>query len=74
MQIPDAPALKDMKDNLIPEASYNVRCVKADYVATPKSTDAKGPYINARFVITGPDSAEKQKGRIVFQNMSLDSS
>lgn len=71
MLIPEAPKVADMNDNLIPEATYNIRCVKADYVAIPKTADAKGAYVAARFVITGPDVAEKMKGRMLFQNFTV---
>jgi hypothetical protein len=54
----------------IPEATYNLRVHKAEYVATPKSQDAKGPYIKAQLIVTGPGDI-KELGRYVFQNYSL---
>src|SRR5713101_7468711 len=55
---------------VIPEASYNLRVSKSEYVAIPKSKDAKGPYIKVQLIVTGPGDNE-YVGRIVFQNYSL---
>lgn len=55
---------------VVPEAAYNLRVHKAEYVAIPKSKDAKGPYIKATLVITGPGDG-RHVGRMVFQNYSL---
>ena len=72
MLIPEAPAVSDMSEGLstVPEATYNLRVHKAEYVAVPKSKDAKGPYIKAQLVITGPGDL-KEVGRFVFQNYSI---
>lgn len=71
MLIPNAPKVADMAEgaSTVPEATYNLRVHKAEYVGTPKGKDAKGPYIKAQIVITGPE--EKHVGRYVFQNYSL---
>lgn len=73
MLIPNAPTLKDMADSssTIPEATYNLRVEKADYVDKPKGANAKGPYIKTQLAVTGPDAAEKYLGRKVFQIYSL---
>lgn len=75
MLIPDSPAVADMAESAatIPEATYNLRVYKAEYVSTPKTAGAKGPYIKAQFVVTGPDDdvSKKSIGRMVFQNLSL---
>lgn len=72
MLIPDAPAVGDMSESAptIPEAAYNGRVHKAEYIATPKTKDAKGPYIKVQWVITGPGES-KFIGRMVFQNYSM---
>ena len=72
MLIPEAPVVSDMSEGLstVPEATYNLRVHKAEYVAVPKSKDAKGPYIKAQLVITGPGDL-KEVGRFVFQNYSI---
>lgn len=72
MLIPDAPPVGEMEEGgaTVPEATYNVRVHKAEYVATPKSADAKGPYIKVQFVITGPGD-NKYLGRMIFMNYSL---
>lgn len=69
--IPDAPAVADMAESAptIPEAQYNLRIHKAEYVAVPKTKEAKGPYIKVQFVVTGP--GEKFVGRMIFQNYTL---
>lgn len=84
MLIPNAPALSEMSEGLatIPEATYNLKVHKAEYVGTPKSADAKGPYIKAQLIVTGPGftadpanpnavNTEAQIGRLVFMNYSL---
>lgn len=76
MIIPDAPSVSEMSEGLstVPEAAYNLRVHKAEYVATPKSADAKGPYIKTQLVITGPSSVpeiQQYVGRYVFQNYSM---
>lgn len=83
MIIPNAPAVNDMAESMptVPEATYNLRVHKAEYVPVPKSKDAKGPYIKTTIVITGPqylpgpDGTEpvenKGVGRMIFQNYSL---
>jgi hypothetical protein len=72
MQIPNAPAVTEMSEALatVPEAVYNLRIQKAEYVAVPKGKDAKGPYIKVSTVITGPGDTP-HLGRYVFQNYSL---
>lgn len=72
MLIPSAPAVGEMSEGLgtIPEAGYNLRVHKAEYVAQPKTAGAKGPYIKAQCVITGPGNI-KEVGRFIFQNYSL---
>lgn len=72
MLIPNAPAVADMSDSAptIPEATYNLRVHKAEYVAVPKGKDAKGPYIKVQCIVTGPGDIA-QIGRFVFQNYSL---
>jgi hypothetical protein len=57
----------------IPEATYNLRVHKAEYVAVPKSKDAKGPYIKTQLVVTGPATEQNEQhiGRYVFQNYSM---
>lgn len=72
MIIPDAPKVSEMSEGMttVPEATYNLRVHKAEYVAVPKSKDAKGPYIKAQFVITGPGDTP-HIGRYVFQNLSM---
>lgn len=73
MDIPEAPAMSDMAESAptLPDATYSYRCDRSEYVAVPKSADAKGPYIKVMFTVTGPDSAEKFKGRKVFENLSV---
>lgn len=72
MLIPNAPAVGELPDNqpTVPEATYNVRVHKAEYVAIPKGKDAKGPYIKCQLIITGPGDI-KQLGRYVFMNYSM---
>ena len=72
MLIPNAPPVQDMAEGLstVPEATYNLRIHKADYVATPKGKDAKGPYVKVQFVISGPGD-HQFVGRYVFMNYSL---
>lgn len=72
MLIPDAPAVGDMSESAptVPEAAYNGRVHKAEYVAVPKTKEAKGPYIKVQWVITGPGES-KYIGRMVFCNYSL---
>lgn len=77
MLIPQAPTVESMSEGLstIPEATYNLKIHKAEYVATPKSKDAKGPYIKVQCIVTGPQPSDgsecKELGRYVFQNYSL---
>lgn len=81
MQIPNAPAVAEMSEGLkvIPEATYNLRVHKSEYVAVPKGKDAKGPYIKAQLIVTGPAQFVSESGavdnpylgRYVFQNYSL---
>ncbi len=82
MLIPSAPSVADMSEGLgvIPEATYALRVHKAEYVATPKSATAKGPYIKTQIIVTGPaaytlpDGTESENpyiGRLIFQNYSL---
>lgn len=73
MLIPNAPLVGEMKDSssTVPEATYNLRIEKAEYVAQPKSANAKGPYIKCQITITGPGEAEAVLGRKIFQNYSL---
>lgn len=72
MLIPNAPSVGEMEESAptVPEATYNFRIHKSEYVATPKSKDAKGPYIKVQHVITGPGEG-KHVGRMVFQNYSV---
>ena len=72
MLIPNAKPVGEMSEGMtvVPEASYNLRVHKADYVAVPKRAQSKGPYIKAQLIITGPgDNA--YIGRYVFMNYSL---
>lgn len=66
----------------VPEGLYNLKVHKSEYVSTPKTAGAKGPYIKAQLVITSyrphgeanrpeVDNAEQYVGRFVFQNYSL---
>jgi hypothetical protein len=58
----------------IPEAAYNLRVHKAEYVAQPKTAGAKGPYIKTQLVVTGPalnGADNPHVGRFVFMNYSL---
>lgn len=72
MLIPNAPTVNDMADsNPIPEATYNLRIDKMDYVEVPKSSTAKGPYLKAQLVVTGPGDDNEHLGRRVFQNYPL---
>lgn len=86
MLIPQAPAVGELSEGLkcVPDAVYNLKIVKSEYVAVPKSKDAKGPYIKTQIIITGvndrtpkptdgsPDpNLEQYVGRYVFQNYSL---
>lgn len=81
MIIPNAPAVADMSEGLqtIPEATYNLRVHKSEYVAVPKGKDAKGPYIKTQMIVTGPAQyatgtgvvENPYIGRYVFQNYSL---
>lgn len=73
MLIPNAPTVAEMSEGstTIPEATYDLRVHKAEYVATPKGANAKGPYIKAQHVVTGGPGADKYVGRMVFQNYSL---
>lgn len=83
MLIPDAPPLGEMSEGMknIPEATYELRVHKAEYIAIPKTKDAKGPYIKAQLVVTGPavfsdpttdtTIANPHIGRFVFMNYSL---
>lgn len=59
--------------SVVPEATYNLKCIKAEYVAVPKRKESKGPYISARHIITGPSNPETEPyiGRLVFQNYSM---
>lgn len=70
--IPEAPAVSDMAESAptIPEAMYNVRVHKAEYVAVPKTKEAKGPYVKVQFVVTGPGDT-RFIGRMIFQNYTL---
>jgi hypothetical protein len=70
--IPNAPAVSEMSEGLstIPEAAYNLRVHKAEYVAVPKGKDAKGPYIKCQLIVTGPGDTP-MLGRLVFMNYSL---
>lgn len=72
MLIPNAPAVTEMSEGIAPvaEATYNLRVHKAEYVQVPKGKDAKGPYIKAQVVITGPGDIP-ELGRYIFQNYSL---
>lgn len=72
MIIPDAPAVGEMAESspVVAEATYSLRCHKAEYVATPKTANAKGPYIKTQFIITGPGDGA-HIGRYVFMNYSL---
>lgn len=72
MIIPNAPTVAEMSEGmtLIPEATYNLRISKAEYVAVPKGKDAKGPYIKVQCVVTGPGDTP-YLGRYIFQNYSL---
>jgi hypothetical protein len=66
---------------VVPEALYTLRIHKAEYVAVPKSKDAKGPYIKCQIIITGGGPVDEQGqplpnaaqyvGRYVFQNYSM---
>lgn len=71
MLIPDAPSVAEMSEgaSTVPEATYNLRIAKSEYVAIPKAKDAKGPYIKCDLIITGPGDAGL--GRHVFMNYSL---
>lgn len=73
MLIPDAPAVQDMAEGMtvIPDATYNLKVHKAEYVPVPKGKDAKGPYIKTQLIVTGPGDAGGALGRIVFMNYSL---
>lgn len=73
MLIPDAKPVAEMADgsNLLPEATYNYRVHKAEYVSVPKTATAKGPYIKAQLIVTGPGSDNKFLGRYVFMNYSI---
>lgn len=72
MLIPNAPTVETMSEGLstIPEATYNLRVHKAEYVAQPKSATAKGPYVKAQLVVTGPGD-NPYIGRFVYMNYSL---
>lgn len=72
MLIPETVSVGEMAESspTVPEATYNLRVEKAEFVAVPKSKDAKGPYIKVQFGITGPAAAEKSLGRKVFENFS----
>lgn len=72
MIIPQAPSVAEMSEGLgtIPEATYNLEVVKSEYVAIPKTKDAKGPYIKAQLKVIGPGD-NPQLGRYVFMNYSL---
>lgn len=75
MLIPSAPTVGEMSEGLgtIPEGTYNLRVHKSEYVAVPKSKDAKGPYIKTQLIVTGPEGSvpEDLIGRYVFQNYPL---
>src|SRR4051812_7271485 len=75
MLIPGAPSVSEMSEGLsvIPEATYNLKVHKAEYVAVPKGKDAKGPYIKTQLVVTGPGIPEVEPylGRYVFMNYSI---
>jgi hypothetical protein len=62
--------VSELEDNIVPEATYNMRVHRVDYVAIPKKANAS-PYIHAWHVITGPASAEQYLGRIVFANYPI---
>lgn len=58
----------------VPEGTYNLKVHKAEYIATPKTKDAKGPYIKAQLIITGPSINGQDNpalGRLVFMNYSI---
>lgn len=75
MLIPNAPAVSELSEGLstVPEATYNLRVHKSEYVAVPKSKDAKGPYIKVQLIITGEPGQTDSKfvGRYVFMNYSI---
>jgi hypothetical protein len=52
--------LSELADNLIPEATYNVRVHDAEHVERPD----KDPYIKVKLIIQGPDGP--WTGRIIF--------
>lgn len=72
MIIPGAQAVSDLPDAAptVDDATYNLRVAKSEYVAIPKTKDAKGPYVKVGFVITGPGEV-KGLGRWIFMNYSL---
>lgn len=72
MIIPDAPPLAEMAEGAptVPEATYNLRVHKSEYIAVPKRKESKGPYLKIQHVITGPGDS-KAVGRMVFQNYTL---
>lgn len=83
MLIPNAPAVGEMSEGMstIPEAMYTLRVQKVEYVAVPKTKDAKGAYLKVQLIVTGPTSftdptanttvENPYVGRYVFMNYSL---
>ena len=85
MLIPNAPEVGQLSEGLgvVPEATYNLKVHKAEYIAIPKRKESKGPYIKAQLIITGPSDGvvkdangndvltEAYVGRYVFMNYSL---
>lgn len=71
MIIPEAPVVGELSEGMapVPEATYNFRIHKAEYVAVPKRAESK-PYIRCQFVVTGPGETPFL-GRYVFGNYTL---
>jgi hypothetical protein len=59
--------LSDLRDELLPEATYTMRVHEARYVPVPKN--GTNPYIAAKLMVTGPD--ETYLGRVIFATYPL---
>jgi hypothetical protein len=73
VEIPNAPRMGDMpKGEPVPEATYHLRCDKAEFKTTGKASKNPGaPMAACQFTIFGPEEAEEFHGRKLFENLML---
>ena len=70
MSLSDFPfvTMADLGNNVVPEATYSLKVIKAEFVPVPKR--GSNPYVKVSLRIVGPEN-DPSLGRMVFANYPL---